>query len=91
MLSFLAPCVTHHKTYYPLRHMDEKISQLHIYLEHLPTSLPSSDPLGSYAWLLNFTPDEDWLKDIGEEGAVNQELELALGHRDDNNTFPIQE
>lgn len=71
--------------------MDEKISQLHIYLEHLPTSLPSSDPLGSYARLLNFTPDEDWLKDIGEEGAVNRELELALGRRDDNNTFPIQE
>ena len=91
MIDFKFTVLTHHKTYYLLWHMDEKISQLHIYLEHLPTSLPSSDLLGSYAWLLNFTPDEDWLKDIGEKGAVNWELELALGCQDDNNTFPIQE
>ena len=73
--------------------MGKKISQLRIYLKHLPENLPTSDTLGSerYARLLNFTPDEDWLKDVGEEGAVNQELELALGRRDDNNTFPIQE
>ena len=35
----------------PLHHMEKKISQLCIYLEHLPKSLPTSDPLGSYARL----------------------------------------
>ena len=47
--------------------------------------------MGPYARLVNFTPDKNWLEDVGEEGAVNRELELALGCRDDNNTFPIQE
>jgi len=72
--------------------MDAKIQQLCVYLEHLPASLATSDPLiSSYGRLSNFAPDDDWLQDIGEEGAVNRELELALGRRDDNNTFPIRE
>ena len=71
--------------------MEKKISQLRIYLEHLPTTLPTSHASDSYSRLLNFTLDETWLEAIGEEGAVNRELELALGGRDDNNTFLIQE
>ena len=71
--------------------MDKKFNQLHIYLKNLPATLPTADALGPYAWLVNFTPDKNWLEDVGEEGAVNRELELALGRQDDNNTFPIQE
>ena len=71
--------------------MDKKFNQLRIYLKNLPATLPTADALGPYARLVNFTPDKNWLEDVGEEGAVNRELELALGRQDDNNTFPIQE
>ena len=56
MIDFKFTVLTHHKTYYLLWHMDEKISQLQIYLEHLPTSLPSSD---HSAFLLNILGNTD--------------------------------
>ena len=52
--------------------MDKKFNQLRIYLKNLPATLPTADALGPYARLVNFTPDKNWLKDVGEEGVVNR-------------------
>ncbi len=77
--------------------VQEKLATLELYLKSLPENkLPS--PLDSeppeetaYPGLLYFSPDPDWINDVGKEGAVNRELEAALGVRNDLNIFPIKE
>lgn len=68
---------------------------LRLYLENLPQALPLPKPDTVEAKvnrLLGFSLDEEWVEDIGEEGAVNRELEAALfgfGPRGDDGTFKI--
>ena len=52
-----------------------------IYLKGLPETLPISSPLSKLNKLQNFVLNDDWVKDVGIEGAVNlnREIEAALG------------
>ena len=50
-----------------------------IYLKALPETLPISGPLSKLNKLQNFVLDDDWVKDVGIEGAVNREIEAAPG------------
>lgn len=52
-----------------------KYRELKAYLCALPETLPFPGPDSRVNRLVNFTLDEDWIQDIGEEGAVNRELE----------------
>jgi len=58
-----------------------KIKTLQLYLDCLPDSLPFPSAEGATYQFQNFTLNEDWVKDVGEEGAVNRELEVRLGSR----------
>ena len=58
-----------------------KFKQLKLYLQALPEALPLVDIADQDAKvnrLLTFTIDEEWVQDVGEEGAVNREIEVAL-------------
>jgi hypothetical protein len=59
----------------------EKVQTLRLYLTSLPQSLPLSSKATPKNDFRNFSPDADWIEDIGEEGAVNRELEIRLGSR----------
>ena len=65
--------------------MDSTVSsdleKLSLYLSNLPATPPLSaqDQVHDFR---NFAPDMDWLREIGEEGAVNRQLEIMLGSRD---------
>src|ERR1700730_11728260 len=50
------------------------IDQLQFYLEHIPGAFVYSPAFGSE--IKDFQLDADWIADIGEEGAVNQELKI---------------
>jgi hypothetical protein len=55
-----------------------KILLLKYYLASLPHALPLSAPDSKINALLNFSPDEGWVADVGEECPVNRELEAAI-------------
>ncbi|KAG6874765.1 hypothetical protein C0992_006641, partial [Termitomyces sp. T32_za158] len=58
-----------------------KIRQLKSYLRALPPDLELVNPKDTEAKvnrLLDFGLDEEWIQDVGEEGAVNREIEVAL-------------
>ena len=71
-----------------------KFKELKIYLKALPETLPISTPFSKLIRLQNFVLDDDWVKDIGIEGAVNREIEAALGDflpRNNDGIFYIKE
>ena len=51
-----------------------KFKELMIYLKALPETL-----LSKLKTLQNFVLEDDWVKDVGIEGAVNREIEAAPG------------
>lgn len=55
-----------------------KIQYLKACLQALPDTLPLANTQSPVNQLLNFSLDADWIEDIGEEGAVNRQLEAAL-------------
>jgi hypothetical protein len=58
-----------------------KLNKLQIYLDHLPDSLPFRGSAESdYGFDFFGIRDEDE-EDLGLEGAVNRQLEVRLGHR----------
>jgi hypothetical protein len=56
------------------------LEKLRLYLCYLPTTLPLQ-PSNSGNNFQFFAPDSEWVNDIGEEGAVNRQLEVVLGTR----------
>jgi hypothetical protein len=56
----------------------EQIDTFHSYLLALPQFIPISLEMSQYNFN-HFSPDQDWIYDAGEEAAINQELEIALG------------
>jgi hypothetical protein len=71
-----------------------KFKELKIYLKALPKTLPVSTPMSKTNRLLGFVLDEDWVNDVGVEGAVNREIEAALGDflpRNNDGIFYIKE
>ena len=56
-----------------------KFKELKAYLKALPENLPVSGPTSKLNRLLEFVLDEDWVNDVGVEGAVNCEIKAALG------------
>ncbi|KIJ05614.1 hypothetical protein PAXINDRAFT_93224 [Paxillus involutus ATCC 200175] len=64
-----------------------KLNKLQIYLDHLPDSLPFRGSAESdYGFDFFGIRDEDE-EDLGLEGAVNRQLEVRLGHR---NNGPVK-
>ena len=55
------------------------VRTLQVYLHSLPKTLPL--PQTSQYDFSTFAPDPEWMADVGEEGAVNRELEIRLGSR----------
>ncbi|KAJ7079037.1 hypothetical protein C8R43DRAFT_1092890 [Mycena crocata] len=71
---------------------DGKISLLRLYMENLPHELPLAAPDDSINKLLHFSLDADWAQSIGEEMAINREIEAAMfgfGSRNDEGIFKI--
>ncbi|KAF8151625.1 ribonuclease H-like domain-containing protein [Crassisporium funariophilum] len=71
-----------------------KFKELKAYLEALPVSLPLPGNDSKINRLLEFSLDETWVEDVGVEGAVNQEIEAALGDflpRNNDGIFFIKE
>ena len=71
-----------------------KFAELREYLRALPRNLPLPDPGSRVNQLLDFTLDEDWVADVGEEHAVNRGLEAALGNslpRNDQGIFYLKQ
>jgi hypothetical protein len=71
-----------------------KFKELKTYLKALPETLPVSSPMSKLNRLLEFALDEDWVNDVGVEGAVNREIEAALGDflpRNNDGIFYIKE
>jgi hypothetical protein len=72
-----------------------KFKQLKLYLWVLPLALPLVDAADQNAKInrfLAFSVDEEWVQDVGEEGAINQEIEVALQQflpRNDSGIFYI--
>ena len=69
-----------------------KVKLLKHYLANLPHSLPPLTDHSSLNQLLFFSPDQEWVLDVGEECAVNRSLEVALqdfGPRNDSGIFKI--
>jgi hypothetical protein len=58
-----------------------KIETLRLYLTSLPDILPLPSVEKSAYGFQIFAVDNEWVDDIGEEGAVNRELEVRLGSR----------
>jgi hypothetical protein len=56
------------------------LDKLRLYLSHLPATLPLQ-PADSVNSLQFFALDPGWVNDIGEEYAVNRQLEVCLGSR----------
>jgi hypothetical protein len=56
-----------------------KFKELKIYLKVLPKTLPVSTAMSKTNRLLGFVLNEDWVNDVVVEGAVNREVEAALG------------
>jgi hypothetical protein len=71
-----------------------KFKELKAYLEALPETLPLPSNDSKINRLLNFSLDEDWVNDVGVEGALNREIEAALGDflpRNNDGIFFIKE
>jgi hypothetical protein len=71
-----------------------KFKELKTYLKALPETLPVSSPMSKLNRLLEVALDEDWVNDVGVEGAVNHEIEAALGDflpRNNDGIFYIKE
>lgn len=71
-----------------------KFKELKAYLQALPETLPLSSPTSKLNKLLDFALDEDWVNDVGIEGAINREIEAALGDflpRNNDGIFYIKE
>ena len=72
-----------------------KFKQLKLYLQALPLALPLVDAADQNAKInqfLAFSVDEEWVQDVGEEGAINREIELTLQQfllRNDSGIFYI--
>jgi len=56
-----------------------KFRELKTYLAALPETLPLPSDSSKINQLLDFSLDENWVTDAGVEGALNQEIEAALG------------
>jgi hypothetical protein len=54
-----------------------QIQLLRHYLSALPKSLPPLSAHSSLNQLLCFSPDQEWVLDIGEECAINRALEVV--------------
>ncbi|KJA16151.1 hypothetical protein HYPSUDRAFT_71581 [Hypholoma sublateritium FD-334 SS-4] len=70
-----------------------KLKYLKACLEALPDSLPIADESFPVSQLLHFSLDPDWVQDIGEEMAINRQLEAALNEylpRNDAGIFFIK-
>jgi hypothetical protein len=59
----------------------KNIAQLRIYLNNLSQKIPNPPPGTSKYNFGQFSPSPEWVTDIGEEHAVNRELEVRLGSR----------
>jgi len=57
------------------------LAQLRLYLQNLPKNLSLPASGHSVYGFEHFAPDAEWVEDIGEEGAVNRQLEILLGSR----------
>ena len=71
-----------------------KFKELKMYLKALPESLPISGPFSKINRLREFELDQEWVNDVGIEGAVNREIEAALGDflpRNNDGIFYIKE
>jgi hypothetical protein len=58
-----------------------KFKQLKLYLQALPEALQLVDTADQDAKinrLLTFSIDKEWAQDVGEEGAINREIEVTL-------------
>lgn len=65
----------------------EKVDLLRLYLESLPNSIPYVDAGSTSKYSFDFfLTDDDDLEDKGPVGAINRQLEIRLGHR---NNGPI--
>jgi len=70
-------------------------TQVHLlrhFLSALPESLPPLSDGSSLNQLLFFSSDQEWVLEIGEEGAINRGLEIALqdfGPRNEDGIFKI--
>lgn len=59
------------------------LKKLQAYLENLPDTIPICTEVdGTYGFDFFNVDDED-MEDLGVEGAVNRQLEVRLGHRQD--------
>jgi len=56
-----------------------KFRELKTYLAALPETLPLPSDSSKINRLLDFSLDENWVADAGVEGALNREIEAALG------------
>ena len=68
--------------------------ELKTYLAALPETLPLPSDSSKINQLLDFSLDENWVTDAGIEGALNQEIEAALGDflpRNNDGIFFIKE
>ena len=71
-----------------------KFRELKTYLAALPKTLPLPSDGSKINRLLDFSLDENWVTDAGVEGALNRELEAALGDflpRNNDGIFFIKE
>jgi hypothetical protein len=71
-----------------------KFKELKTYLAALPETLPLPSDGSKINRLLDFSLDEDWVTDAGVEGALNREIEAALGDflpRNNDGIFFIKE
>jgi len=71
-----------------------KLKELKGYFKALPEALPLSSSTYKLNKLLDFSLDKDWVNNIGVEGAVNCEIEAALGDflpRNNDGIFYIKE
>jgi hypothetical protein len=71
-----------------------KFKELKAYLKALPENLSVSGPISKLNRLLGFALDDDWVNDVGVEGAVTREIEAALGDflpRNNDGIFYIKE
>ncbi|KAJ7150930.1 hypothetical protein C8R43DRAFT_493057 [Mycena crocata] len=69
-----------------------RISLLRLYIHSLPSSLPEAPPDAPINRLTQLSLDPAWVSCLGEEAAVNRELEtvfFSFGARGDDGTFKI--
>ncbi|KAG2355134.1 hypothetical protein BDR07DRAFT_1493607 [Suillus spraguei] len=62
------------------QHLKDQLVKLQQCLEALPMDLLVLQAMESKYKFSDFSPDAEWAADIGEAGAVNQELEIRFGN-----------